>query len=357
MRALPCIVWFLSVSAFAAAPRIAIVDVDGPPMMIGLASQMTQIVVRAANEQKLSLITPNEVRSKLDDKVFDELQKCNGRPGCVSQFLSGIGADRAVVGTISRDAESYFVRLYYIDLKALTVIADIDRSILIASRRLQHDITEAVPGLLRGEKEARGKLILSSNVANAKVTLNGEPAGTTPLTLELKPGKYKVRVEKKAYMGVDRFISVEANQTNKEEVRLILAVGQTPEDETLPPLTAAAPAEARGAQISARTWVAAGATLVTAGLAGMFGGFASAADKKLRLGYDADSNRYQGTRREAQAAVSDARTANVLFAVTGVAAAVTGLFIYWDISDASPPVKVSGALAPDGASVTLGGSF
>jgi hypothetical protein len=97
--------------------------------------------------------------------------------------------------------------------------------------------------------------------------------------------------------------------------------------------------------------------LVSAGLAGMFGGFASAADKKLRAGYDADGNSYLGTRREAQAAVSDARTANILFAVTGAAAAVTGLFIYWDITDAQPPVKVSGALTPQGVAVTLGGAF
>ncbi|MBX7114398.1 MAG: PEGA domain-containing protein [Myxococcaceae bacterium] len=358
MRALFCTVLLFSAAVSHAAPRIAIVDVDGPSSMIGLASQMTQQVVKAAQAQQLSIITPREVRSRLDDKIFAELQKCNGRPSCVAQFLTGIGADRAVVGSITRDTESYLVKLFYIDLKDFNVIADIDRSILIASRRLQSDIEAAIPGMLRGEKEARGKITLTSNAPKATVFLNGEPAGVTPLELELKPGKYKVRIEKKAYTSVDRFIAVEANQSTQEDVRLTRIVGQQTEEEALPALQAAnaAPPETPGTPISARTWLAGGGTLVLAGLGGMFGAFSSAAEKRLRTGYDSDTQRYQGTRVEAIQAVNDARLANALFIAAGAGAAVTGLFIYWDVTDAPAP-KVSAAVTPEGAAVTLGGSF
>lgn len=353
--------WVMVYAAAAPQPRIAIVDLDGPQTMVGMTFQITGMIVKAANDQKLTLITPAQVREKLDDKSFAELRKCSGRPGCVSSYLSGIGADRAIVGSLGRDEDSYLVKIYYIDLKTLNVIADIDRSILIASRRLQRDVELALPALLRGEKEAKGKLTLTSNVPRATVTLNGEPAGETPLTLELKPGKYKIHVEKKAYMSVDRFVSVEANSSSTEVIRLVLGVGQTPEEEKLPPLGTGGPAQAerpQGIPISTRTWIAGGATVVTAGLAGMFGGFSAAATKSLKQGYDPTTNTYMGTRKEALRAVSDARTANILFAVAGAGAIVTGLFVYWDITATdAPPVKVSAAVVPGAAQVSVGGSF
>ena len=114
--------------------------------------------------------------------------------------------------------------------------------------------------------------------------------------------------------------------------------------------------EAGVTQISARTWVSGGGTIVLAGLGGMFGSFASATEKRLRSGYDADTQRYQGTRADAIQAVNDARLANVLFITAGAGAALTGLFIYWDVT-AAPPAKVSAAITPDGAAVTFGGAF
>ena len=65
-----------------------------------------------------------------------------------------------------------------------------DRAILIASRRLIPDASEAIPPLLRGEREARGTLVVTANVPNARVTVDGEDAGPAPATVRLKPGKH-----------------------------------------------------------------------------------------------------------------------------------------------------------------------
>jgi hypothetical protein len=66
--------------------------------------------------------------------------------------------------------------------------------------------------LLRGEREARGTLSLTVNLADAQVSVNGEFMGTPPLTLNLKPGKYEVKVERHKYLGIRRLLGVEANQ-------------------------------------------------------------------------------------------------------------------------------------------------
>src|SRR5262249_42862345 len=154
---------------------------------------------------------------------YKELVSCGAAAHCVSAMLTGpFTADRAVLGTLRRDEKNYLVQLWLLDLNKGTVVSQVDRAILIASRRLVQDVTDAIPPLLRGEGEKRGTITITSPVKGAEVVLNGEEIGTTPVTVQLKPGRYQVQVSKKNYMEVQRLVDVNAGQTTVEEVRLIL---------------------------------------------------------------------------------------------------------------------------------------
>src|SRR5207249_3785036 len=133
------------------------------------------------------------------------------RPACAAEKLSVMGATKAVLGRLNRDEKNYVLQLWFIDLNGLNVITEVDRSILIASRRFQKDVDQAIPGFLRGEREAHGTLTINATTQNAQVSINGEFMGVAPITSSLKPGKYEVKVEKPKFLPVKRYVDVEPN--------------------------------------------------------------------------------------------------------------------------------------------------
>jgi hypothetical protein len=344
-----------------ASPRVAVVDVEAPGLMMGLAAQVTRAVVTGAQAQGLDFINPEQLRVKLDPKQYEQLKKCGGNVACAAQLLEGQGAERAVLGTLDRDERHYRLKLWLVDLKGLTVIADVDRRILIAARRFEKDVEQAVPPLLRGEREARGTLVVESNVADAQVIVDGDFIGTPPVTLTLKPGKYEVKVDRKKYLGATRLVAVEAGQETKEFIKLLLKPGEIPDEQLVPALTKKAAgsdaAEPPPMSVSALTWIAGGLT-VAAGATGLgFGLLARSQERALVEGFNEDTRVYQGTRAEALEQNRNALIANVAFVATGVAAAATVVSVIIDATRPSPAVQVTPVVTPGGAGVTVGGRF
>lgn len=342
----------------AASPKTAIVDVDAPELMMGLGAQVTRAIVTEAQNQKLDVMLPDDVRAKMDAQRYEALKKCAGNAACAAQELASLGVKRAVLGKLTRDERNYILKLWLIDVSALTVIADVDRAILIAARRFQKDVEQAVPPLLRGEREARGTLVIEANLGDAQITLNGEFAGAPPLKLTLKPGKYEVKAERNKYLPITRLVGVEANQETKLELKLLLIPGQVPDDQVVPALTKKTDdgKQPPPLQLSALTWILGVSTLAAAGTGITFGVIARGQENTLRAGYDADADLYQGTRAQALEQNRNALIANVAFGVAG--AALVGTVISGIVDGTrAPAVQVAPAVSPTGAGVTLGGSF
>ncbi|MBI3182712.1 MAG: PEGA domain-containing protein [Myxococcales bacterium] len=347
----------LFASAAPGPGRLAVVEVGSPPTMIGLAGQITEALLAEARAQRYELVEPAAIRARLGEKDYGDLQGCGGSPSCVAARLGGIAADRVAIGALNRDEKNYQVRLWLLDMRELKVISEVDRSILIASRRLMKDVTSAIPALLRGEREALGTLKLTSNVQGAQVTLDGESTGTAPLEVRLKPGKHQVKLEKKAYMPVERLVTVEPNQIAQVEVRLLVRPGETPEEEVVPPIAAATvPKEGagQGLRVPQNAWLAGGVALAALGAGGFFGVSSWTTERKLLSGFDPERNVYQGTRREALAAKRGATVANVSFAVAGAALAAGVVFT---LLDSGTTASVTPAAGPAGAGVELRGRF
>lgn len=322
----------VSLLTLAAADTWAVVDVEAADAMQGLGAQVTRQVLEAAEAMKLKVVTPDQLKALLPPEKYAELRKCRASTACVAQAIGGAGVARVIVGSLGRDEKSYLLRLWHHDVKKGELVADVDRAVLIASRRLQRDVEQAVPPLLRGEQEARGTLVVESNVATAEVLLNGEPAGPLPLRVQLKPGKHEVRLEKDRYLPVTRLVTVEANQTTTETIKLLLMPGQT-DEEALPKLTAQAPkGEAPSAvSLSVPTFIAGGVTVAAGVSATVFGLLAGGAERSLLAGLDEASGVYQGTRAQALTQNRDALIANVSFVALGVAAVATVVLLVVDL--------------------------
>lgn len=349
---------FVTSAAAAEGGGVTVVEVSAPPTMQGLATQMTQQVVDAAKAQGLRVVPPDEVETLLGPKNTLALKQCGAVAACLSARLAEVPVSRVVVGTLGRDQTHYLVHLWLVSLAPPGTVAEVDRAILIASRRLQSDVAAALPALLRGEQEAKGTLVLESSVPNADVTLDGQGVGQTPLTRTLKPGKHELRVSRPGFYAVDRLVSVEPGQTTHDLVRLVAIPGVVPL--ALPAASGATePVAGGGFRVPVAGWVALGAGVVAAG-AGTWLAVASNNNKnELLAGYNPSRDSYQGFRSQAVTGQNQATWANVCFAVAG-AGLVTWGILTW-IASSAPPSAPHASLgvgaSPQGATLSLSGSF
>ena len=336
---LPC------VAAAQQGQRLAVVELDTPPEMIGLGAQLAKSVIEAAEAQGYTVTPPDVVRTQLGEERLKQLQRCGGLPACVQGKLQGLDAQRAVVGSLRRDEKHYLVKLWLIDLATASLVADVDRAILIASRRLQQDVAAAVPGLLRGEKEARGQLRLDANTKGVSIEIDGAPAGKTPLQIELKPGRHQLKAEKKAFYPIERYVTVTANTTTEEQLRLVKIPGEVAEDEVIPELQkrdvpvatakAGAPHEAVALGVGAGIIAAAGVGFVI----------------QHNQAVAAQGEGYKNTRQ----AKEDQRHATLLFAAAGItalSAVILGLTL-----DGDDKLEAAPAAGPGGGGVVVNGRF
>lgn len=352
LRALCACAPLLAASAAAGgqSPSLAVVELGAPQELSGIAARLTAEIAAAARG-RYELVEPSAAAARLGPDLLQKLRDCKGEGACIATFGASLKTTRAVVGSLERTETSYLVKLWLVELKTGTVVSSVDRSVLIASRRLNSDIAAAVPAFLMGKAEAQGKLSIQSNARGASVVFDGEPVGQVPVTLEVKPGKHVLKVWADRYLPVERFVAVEAGRTQEMLVTLLLMPGALPPE--APAATAAARPRPAGAGSAARTfaWIAGGAAVASAG-AGAFFGLSS---KKLEDRAGAASP-YAISRVDAQRGKLDAQLATGFFIGAGAAAGASALlFILGGRSSAAAPsaavVPVSGGavLAVEGA--------
>ncbi|MBI5549166.1 MAG: PEGA domain-containing protein [Deltaproteobacteria bacterium] len=350
-----------SPEARAEKVRLAVVELWSPPNLAGISAKLTQDIVSAASrDPDTTVIEPAAVEKALGPEALKSLQSCNGNAGCVAQRGIALPADKLVVGTLDRTEASYLVKLFLVDLKAKSVVSTVDRSILIASRRLQSDVAAAIPGLLKGKAEAKGKLTVTTTSPGATVTFDGEVIGRTPMTIEAKPGTHTLKVLKDGFLPVERFVNVEDGAI--DQVGLVLtAIPGTKQEEQL--VQSAAEAHqthsqaGSGVTIPAASWIAGATALAAAGVGSYFAVTAGQLESKAGEGPV-----YGITRQEAIAGKRNALVSNICWGVAGAAAATSVLLaIVLQGADAQPvpeaAPQASLAPLPGGAAVTLSGSF
>jgi hypothetical protein len=332
--------------ALTSQDTFAVVDVDAADSLMGLGGQVTRQLLEGATALSLNTLTPDQLRAQLTAEKYQALRKCHESTACVAQALGSAPITRVITGQLTRDERSYLLKLWHHDLKAMTVVADVDRAVLIAARRFQKDVEQAVPPLLRGEKEARGTLTITCNVATAQISVNGEFLGTSPVTLARRPGKYEVKVEKNKYLPVTRLVAIEANQESSENIKLLLIPGQVPDEPLASPGGAKSVSQqgsaAAGATLSAPTWLFGALTVAAGASASIFGVLARTQSSTLLASFDEAMQVSTSTRAQALEQNRNAVIANVSFVALGAFAVATVVFLIIDLAVPKDPV-VSGS--------------
>jgi len=343
----PCALLLLAGPAEAQKTSLAIVELAAPQRLSGISARLAAEIVAAAAKEPYEVVEPAEASSRLGSDMLQKLRDCGGNGGCFSTYGAVLKTARAVVGSLDRTESTYLVKLWLVDLEAGKVLSSIDRSVLIASRRLNSDIAAAIPAFLQGKAEALGKLVIKANAPGAKVVLDGEEVGKTPLSLDAKPGKHTLKVVAESYLPIERFVAVEPGKTEELSVALVLVPGARPPED---PLMAKRARQADAFSLPTGSWIAGGVAVAATGVGVIFGLTAKSLQDKAGA-----SSPYAITRQEALRGKRDALIANLCYAGAGASAIAAVVFAVAAPRGQAP----AAAVVPlhGGAAVALGGAF
>ncbi len=367
-------VWVAPSRAQAASGKLAVPTLFSSPSLYGVSGLLAQKAAQAAQAQGYIVIGPDAVATAAGRDNMKKAAQCDLKPACLMSYLSGFGADRALVGSIDRDDVHYVVHLVLIDLSKGDLLGSGQRTVLIASRQLESEFDAMLPDVLAGKMQAITQLKVTSNAKHARVTIDDRPMGEVPLTVELSPGKHEIKVEKVNYLPSDRFVDAKIGETTPVEIALTLLPNRYDPDEAM----AQPVIEHREGQSDTNdkvlgapigSLIALGVGVAAAGVGTYFG------VQTRNLQAEAVDTDHDGalniTRVQAMTGQRDALVANIFFIGAGVAAATAvGLFIFdgnnappaastspSNTSPTPPTPKAGVMLMPGGAVATLGGSF
>lgn len=337
---------FAAAAAARERPRLAVAGPSSPPYLIGIADEIAKLALQSGRGRYRTMGL-DEVQRKLGGDALDRLAGCDGKVDCEARILSPLGVDRALTGSLAQTETAYEVHLRLLDVPAARLVASLDRTVLIASRRLEADLSEALPRLLSGEAEANGTIAARPSPANATVELDGAPVGIGELDRSVAPGKHRLVFRAPGYLDTERWVTVAPGQTLEVAERLVPTSGHVeaeppPEAKRAP---AAAPEAGAGGGVPAATIVAAA---VAAGLfgGGLYLGLQSNALDHRAGQFDLNQVDQGLTRAQALTAVQDARVANYLFIGSAAALAVAVIVAVLAPGGSAPGTPAYGAPAP-----------
>jgi len=230
VRKLAFLAALLSASPAAAAPRMLVAPLKAPPQLTYTGKKVAETVAREATRiGGYDVQGPEDIEALYGRKAVLRLMECGDDAPCLAEVARSLGAERVVGGFLSQAETTYQVSLVHADAKSGRTLATFSREIPIASRRLVPDVAAATPALLRGEAEALGALVITCNVPDADVFLDGEPLGKTPLSRKVKPGKHQVEVSKAGYIQQEpHWVDVAPGETTRHDFRLYTPPARAP---------------------------------------------------------------------------------------------------------------------------------
>lgn len=209
--------------ALAATPRVAVVNLETPPQLANIGRSCSDAFARKAAASGWEVLGPAEVEQRLGAAGHRALSSCGDDPRCLAERGARLGVERIVGGMLSQRGASYRVTLVHADAKTGERLGGVEREIPVALRRLQKDVADAAPDLLKGGAEPTGVLRVITEVPGAEVTVDDAPAGKSPVARVVKPGRHKVRVELQGYADAEpAWVEVPAGGIVEHRARLYL---------------------------------------------------------------------------------------------------------------------------------------
>lgn len=182
----------------------------------GLAVAMSDVVQGVLSGDATRLVLGREdIRRVLS---FEEERAALGcdTASCLSEIAAALDVDRMVTGSIDKVGSTYFVVITEIDARTVEPLGRVQRRLPLNEDELVTGVHEMAAELLAASGRAPrtgdgtvGSLYVKAEPPGARVFLEGEERGVTPLRLDgLPPGTHKVTIAAVGFAPVELDVPV-----------------------------------------------------------------------------------------------------------------------------------------------------
>ena len=206
----------------AAQPGLLVVPLGAEPQLSFTARRLAEAVAREVGaERGQGVLGPEQAEKQLGRDEAARLFACGANAHCLSALSAPLGVDQVLGGELAQGDRCYVLNLVLVRVKDERVLATSGRELPIGSHRLQPELVAAARRLLRGEAEPTGELRVITEEPGARVTLDGEPAGRTPLSVRVRAGRHELRLSQVGYLDLEpRLVEVPASGAVEQRVAL-----------------------------------------------------------------------------------------------------------------------------------------
>lgn len=205
------------------ATRVAVLELAS----LGLPEEMRRNLEILLNNSVRTMagmqsISTLDVQMLLQNPKYTDLAACGGGPQCARRIGQAIGADVVVFGTLAGIGDSFSLNLRALipatgqELGRQKVDVVGSRDVLIPAIRL------AAFRLLAPE-QVHGALMVDTNVDGVLIVVDGQSAGTTPLSKpieHLSEGEHTVVVTREGYEPLTETLQIKPFETTRLRLQL-----------------------------------------------------------------------------------------------------------------------------------------
>jgi len=215
----------LAIACVASAqtrPNLLVLDLEARGVGLPEAQAATGSVVRGLRQLDVfQVLSSDDVRQLLALERTRQLSGAKGESS-VGQLGAALGAQNAVVGSITRLGGKFQVEIRLLDAQTQKVVNQ--KSLNQASIQ---DIATQMPGLAQELmspllREQQGFLVVRSREEGAEVLVDDTLVGSIPLkgSIDLSRGTHRLTVRKDGFIAQTRSVRIEPKQTTVEDVQL-----------------------------------------------------------------------------------------------------------------------------------------
>ena len=213
---------FLSAS-YAAGKKVKIAVFDLVPsgkIQTDLSSLSEIMIAEIDMLGKYEVISKSEIKAMIGFEQEKQLLGCQDDTSCLAEIGGALGVDRLITGTVGKIGKNIIVSIKYINTKTVKVEARVYENFKGDETLLVDTIKRLIPrlfGIVKKEK-GLGTLIIETNLKGARIYLDGNPIGKTPIEpMKLKEGQYNLQISSEGYKSWSKAVTIK----NKKATEII----------------------------------------------------------------------------------------------------------------------------------------
>lgn len=185
----------------AAKPKLLVLDLvdqGAGPMATGGLSQAVQ--GQAVQSYVGEVITTSQLKVALDAAGLQALSGCMSEK-CMTDLAGTVEAERILGGSIAKTGDDFIITLLLVEQQTGALVKQEQRKVPAHEDLSYYAAKQLTSLILTGRStDPLVPVAITASEEGSIVIVDGQHAGTAPVTVQLDPGSHEVRVEKAGFV-------------------------------------------------------------------------------------------------------------------------------------------------------------